>query len=126
MTQMKKFQIAALVFTALIFSFSALADPVLGKLRVYTITCDSTVKTLAPVDTTLKLKSFVHFRWWVNSTTPVFVGGTDVDTTGGVGMPYCTDAAVCVKSNDSMDGNPFNMSCKAASAVSVIILAGVK
>lgn len=124
-----KIKIFLTILGLLIFAYPVLADPILGGFRVYTVSCDGTTKTLAPSDAVTapnKKRSFVSFRWWVNSATPVFIGDSDVATTS-TGMPYCTDTASCVLATDTADGNPANLHCKTGgSSVNVLVFGGVK
>ena len=96
----------------------ALADS-LSKGTSYEIACDTTAVRLSPTT------QYSAFRFWVNSSTPVYVGGSDVNTSTA-GMPYCTDTAACVLATDSIDGNPSEFWCRAGSAVTVKVIAGGK
>jgi hypothetical protein len=96
----------------------ALADS-LSKGTSYEITCDTTAIRMSPTT------QYSAFRFWVNSSTPVFVGGANVATTL-TGMPYCTDTANCVLPTESIDANPREFWCVAGSAVTVKVIAGGK
>lgn len=101
-------------------SVNALADS-LGFYRSYQISC--TTSALAMCRT--GYCNFQAFKFWVNSATPVFVGGSDVDTSTK-GMPYCTDGANCVASSEPVDGSPGSLFCRSGGAVTVTVFAGRK
>jgi hypothetical protein len=98
----------------------ALADPVLGSFKVYQVTCNGTAAKMGPSNYS---KQIVSFRWWVNSATPVFVGGSDVNTTDK-GFPYCTDTASCALATDTADGPPSELWCRTAGSSVIVTIFG--
>jgi hypothetical protein len=101
-------------------SVNALADS-LGFYRSYQVSCTSSAAKMCRTG----YCSFQAFKFWVNSSTPVYMGGSDVDTSTK-GMPYCTDSANCVQAMESVDGSPSSMSCVSGGTVTVTVIAGRK
>lgn len=103
----------------------ALADP-LGKMYSYQVSCAATAggTRLVPSSGSAQ-KSLQAYKFWVNSATPVYFGGSDIDSTHG--MPYCTASASCVAAMDSVDGSPNETFCLSSSgSVTVTVWAGRK
>lgn len=96
----------------------ALSDP-LGTFRSFEKSCGTTAAPLCS-GANCKIKAG---KFWVNSATPVYMGGSDVNT-GTLGMPYCTDTATCVAASEPIDGNLNGLWCKAGSSVTVDIIVG--
>ena len=100
----------------------------INRARGYQISCDTTAIKMSPASgigsPSTGGPGFQSFKFWNNTTTLVYVGGSDVDTTKGI--PYCTTAASCPQSFDSYDGNPAGFWCYASGATTVTILAGNK
>lgn len=112
------FILVATVFASV--SASALAEPV-GEYQVWSHACTTTA---GRVTSPTVGKSFKTFQLWNNSATPVFFGGSDVDTTtgaGATGWPICNNTAVCPRAFQEVDGLPTNLHCKAGSTVQVLI-----
>lgn len=107
---------------ALFFLFSspadALSDP-LGRLRVYTFACGTSAAQIMPTGAPRSAKAM---RIWNNSTTPVYLGGADVNTST-LGWPICTDASVCEQPAFPIDSNPV-VYCVAGSTVNVKVFLG--
>ena len=112
--------VAALLLMTYPTSVNALSDS-LGLYRSYQVSCTSTPGKMCRTG----YCSFQAFKFWVNSATPVFMGGSDVDTSTK-GMPYCTAGASCLQSFDSIDGVPANMFCDSGGTVTVTVIAGRK
>lgn len=114
----------ALVFATALMIYSdkssALADPV-GTVRVFQKPCNSTASPLC----TGQNCQYQTAKFWVNSATPVFIGGSDVDTSTK-GMPYCTDTATCVAAGDTADALLPALWCKSGGSVTVTVLVGKK
>lgn len=100
----------------------ALADP-LTKVAAYQISCGTSATRLAPSTYPMDYNAF---KFWVNSATTVYFGGSDVDTSTK-GMPYCTNTTNCLAAFDSIDGYAREVYCRvAAGSVTVTVLAGKK
>lgn len=97
----------------------ALSDP-LGTFRVYTFSCTTAGQQIVPSS---GRKSSKAARFWNNSATPVYLGGSDVATTS-TGYPICTDTAVCEASGFSIDSAPV-VWCRAGSTVSIVVSVGL-
>ncbi len=91
-----------------------LANPVASP-HAFPVACASTAGGTRIVQTPAEQFSAVIL--WNNSVTPVFIGGTDVDTVTK-GLPICTNLAVCVSSNIHIDG--YGMFCKVAAGSTTI------
>lgn len=76
----------------------ALSTP-LAKVRAYQVSCTTTAGGVSLVDTTPGGVSSLTV--WINSATPVYIGGADIDATHG--MPFCTTTADCPASYVSID-----------------------
>lgn len=96
----------------------ALSDP-LGRLRVYTFACGTSAAQVLPTGAPRSAKAM---RLWNNSTTPVFLGGADVNTST-LGWPICTDTAVCEQASFPIDSNPV-VYCVTGSTVNIKVFAG--
>lgn len=117
------FPVALVIVTVLMIysdKSNALADPV-GTVRVFQKSCGTTAAPLCAGQNC----SYQTAKFWVNSATPVFIGGSDVDTSTK-GMPYCTDTASCISAGDSADAVLPALWCKAGSSVTVTVLVGKK
>jgi len=107
--------VLALVAVATVSFIPALADGgTVAKVRAYTVTCNSTVKTLAA---TTGYTPGNAFKFKVSGGT-VFFGGTDVDTNTTTGYSFADGA------EDTFDAKPGAVSCKASGTVTVNLLAG--
>jgi hypothetical protein len=114
------FIVVAAVFASM--SASALSDPV-GEYQVFVHACTGATSRIESPTTG---KSFKAFQLWNNSTTPVFFGGSDVNTaTDGTakGWPICTNTAACPRAFQEVDGIPTSLYCKAGSSVNILIWA---
>ena len=70
-----------------------------GKTQALRFSCSTTAARIIDVS---KLPDHSAIRISNLSSTPVFVGGPDVDTVataGGLGYPICTDASTCTESS---------------------------
>ena len=54
----------------------------------------------AKIDRPTGIKGYVSILVWNNSSTPIYLGASDVSSSG---MPYCTAAATCPMSFESFD-----------------------
>ena len=120
--------IAAMVATALhLLTLIALHDVLadiqpmlntpLGKVRAYQVSCTTAAGGVTLSDGQPISSLFV----FVNSATPVYVGGTDVDATHG--MPICTATASCPSSSISFDVKDARC-LSSAGTVTATVLAG--
>lgn len=112
--------LAAFVFACLWFASpaKALSDS-LGTVRVYTFSCTTTAAKIIPSSGVRSVKAQ---RFWNNSTSPVYIGGTDVDTSTK-GWPICTDTAACEQASFPIDAGT-TVWCKAGSTVSLLVFTG--
>jgi hypothetical protein len=93
--------LATIVIGTIIDSSPAQAlDTPLANLRAYQISCPATALGIDLRKST-DLKAISSMMVWVNSTTPVYIGGGDVSST--LGMPICTDTSACPSSSVSID-----------------------
>lgn len=92
---------SVLIFAALAIGMGMVQRPAvftsLGKVRSYQVSCATTAGGTDLSDGSPISSIFV----FINSATPVYIGGTDVDSTHG--MPVCTAAASCAASSLSLD-----------------------
>jgi len=97
----------------------ALSDPVSG-IRVFQFSCGTTAAKILPTSGTRSAKAM---RVWNNSTTPVYLGGSDVSSSTATGWPICTDTAACEQAAFPVD-SVANVYCKAGSSVTVSVMFG--
>lgn len=121
---MKRFVLAgiAVIFAAALFLATrseALADT-LGFVRVFTMTCTTTAQRVVPTSGRFGSRSM---RLWNNSSTSVFLGGSDVATTS-TGYPICTNTANCEASGITLDANPVVFCRVASGTVDVLVFQG--
>ncbi len=91
----------------------------LAKVRSYTVSCATTAGGTSLNDGEATSSMFI----FVNSATPVYIGGTDIDSTHG--MPVCTAAASCVSASMSLDVKTAR--CLSSSGtVSALVIAGAQ
>lgn len=95
----------------------ALLDTSLGKIRGYQVSCTTTAGGVSLTDGNPTSSLYV----WINSLTPVYIGGGTVDSTHGT--PFCTDTASCPTAALSIDAKEAR--CLSSSGtVTAIVLAG--
>lgn len=100
---------------------NALADS-LGIARSYEVSCTTGATRLRPAS---GLSGFAAFKVWNNSTTAVYIGGSDVDTSTK-GYPICTTSS-CDGASIPVDAKPDVFFCRVAvGSVTVKVLAGGK
>ncbi|MCC7173491.1 MAG: hypothetical protein IT459_23810 [Planctomycetes bacterium] len=88
----------------------------LAKIRTHTVTCGTTATAIT--DGTGASSMLI----WNNSATPVYLGGSDVNTTTE-GFPICTDTANCLRADMPIDAK--YLYCRvSAGTVTVRVLAG--
>lgn len=75
----------------------ALLGSPLGKIRAYQVSCTTAAGGVSLSDGQTISSALI----WINSATPVYVGGGDIDSTHGV--PLCTNSASCLSSSLAMD-----------------------
>ena len=91
---------ALVAFLALVVVPAAALSTPLAQLRGYEIGCIATAGGIS-LGKAGDLKAVSSMMVWVNSATPVYIGGTDVTSTKG--MPICTNTALCPASSISID-----------------------
>lgn len=92
----------------------------LGRFRAYEVTCTDTAAPLAPPALQGAPHRFQSFEM-TNGATQIFLGGSNVNDTGGVGK------AMAAAATKSIDGDPSALWCiTAAGSSAVVILAGQK
>lgn len=102
---------------AVFFAQPSGAHPALGKVRAYQVSC-----TTAAGGVSLAVGQMSSALVWINSATPVYIGGTDITSTKG--MPLCTAIASCVQSSVSIDSK--ELRCLSSSGtVTATVLVGV-
>jgi hypothetical protein len=111
------------IFVALVtFMFSsgafALANT-LGFVRVFQLSCDGTVRKIVPAS---GRTGSLAVLLWNSTSTAVFIGGSDVNTTT-TGIPICSSSS-CVSSSLSIDSNPVLYCQTAGSTVTLTVLQG--
>jgi len=88
----------------------------LGRIRTHTVTCATTATAIADGHNASSMLI------WNNTATPVYLGGSDVDTTTA-GFPICTDTATCLRADMPIDAK--YLYCRVSSGtVAVKVLAG--
>lgn len=107
--------VTALAFSALVvlsyaFPAQALSDP-FSQVRVFQVSCGTTATLIRPSDAPRSKRAL---RVWNNSTTPIYLGGSDV--TGGLtkGWPVCTDTSACEQASFPLDASG-DVYCRTAS-----------
>ena len=93
---MKRIVVLAVALVAVLV-LTGLSKPV-RNLVTYQVTCATTATSLRGAQGALSALTL-----WNNTTTPAFIGGSDVNSTT-TGMPICTDTAACYDSKFPVDG----------------------
>lgn len=111
----------AAALASLIFAAPGKADVTpLGRFRAYEVTCGATAARLSPPALQGAPSRFQSFEL-TNGSTVIYLGGDNVNDTGGVGKSMAADAT------KSIDGDPAALWCITASGTSIVsILAGQK
>ena len=76
-------------------------DTTLTHPHAYQISCTTTAGGVSLRQST-ETRSVKSIFVWVNSATPVYIGGDDIDSTHGLAI--CTDTASCAGSSFTIDG----------------------
>lgn len=111
---------ASVLFCYVAFSprAEALSDP-LAYVRTFTFSCTTSAARIVPSTSVRTQKAM---RVWNNSTTPIYLGGSDVDTSTK-GWPICTDTANCEQASFPIDSQAV-VYCVAGSTVSLKVITG--
>lgn len=111
------------VLLGIVISIAAMAALGLGAplngSHTFPVACGTAATRIADTTST----GLSAFMAWNNSTTLVYVGGSDVDTSTK-GMPICTTAATCFASSIAIDGG--GAYCIVASGSTTIEVIGGK
>lgn len=114
------FLMALAVFSLALLDAARADVTPLGRFRAYEVTCTSTGAPLAPPALQGAPHRFQSFEM-TNGATEIFLGGSNVNDTGGVGKSLAASATKAI------DGDPAALWCITASGSSVVtILAGQK
>lgn len=111
--------LGVLFLLSLAFPAEALSDP-LSLVRVFQFSCTTTAAQIKPTDVPRNAKAM---RIWNNSTTPVYLGGSDVTNGLTKGWPICTDTAACEQASFPIDVVA-NVYCRAGSSTTVQVFFG--
>jgi hypothetical protein len=103
----------------LVTDISPFLSTPLGKVRAYEVACATTAGGTSLGDG----EAFSSLYVWINSATPVYIGGTNVDATHG--MPFCTASASCPSAVLSMDAK-LARCLSSSGTVTAIVLAGAQ
>jgi hypothetical protein len=94
----------------------ALADP-LAYVRTYTFSCTTGAARIVPSS---NIRTQRAMRVWNSSATPIYLGGSDVNTST-TGWPICTDTALCEQASFPVDSQAV-VYCVAGSTVSLKVV----
>lgn len=108
--------IAALVVVAAL-ALAGLSSS-LGNMRAHQVACGTTATAVTDGYAASSM------LLWNNSTTPVYLGASNVNTTTR-GFPICTDTAACLRADMPLDGK-YLYCIVGAGSVTLTILAGAQ
>jgi hypothetical protein len=92
----------------------------LSNVRAYPISCPATAGGIS-LRKSGELGGVSHLTVWVNSATPVYLGGGDITST--LGFPICTNTSLCPSAFIQMDAK--GATCLSSSGTVVaVVLAG--